>query len=140
MMRVTNNVYKVSTARLSGQEAAYVAHKVIMVDDSVATLNQFYRLFRCQYDQRRAETGHSDKAERLLTELKFLMDDKDDKGYVGYLRLVKEQRDEGLEYVKSDEAVFAQYAARLLSQPGRPLNDQCTTTRIVQESGGLECS
>ena len=53
MMRVTNNVYKVSTARLSGREAAYVADKIIMVDDSVAILNQFYRLFYCQYNQRR---------------------------------------------------------------------------------------
>ena len=95
----------------SGQATAYVADKVIMVDDSVATLNQFYRLFRCQYDQRKTETGLSDKAERLLTELKFLKDDQDDKGYVGYLRLVKAQRDEGVEYVKTDEDAFAQYAA-----------------------------
>ena len=111
MMRVTNNVYKVSTARLSGREAAYVADKIIMVDDSVAILNQFYRLFYCQYNQRRTETGLSDKAERLLTELRFLMDDQDDKGYVGYLKLVKAQRDEGVQYVRMDEDAFAQYAA-----------------------------
>ena len=80
----------------------------------MALLNQIYRLFRCQYDQRKAETGHSDKAEKLLTELKFFIDDKDDKGYVGYLRLVKAQRDEGLEYVRMDEAVFTQYATQLL--------------------------
>ena len=67
MKRVTNNIYKVTTARLSGEAAAYVAAKIILVDDGVAMLNQIYRLFRCQYDQRRAETGHSDKAERLLT-------------------------------------------------------------------------
>ena len=42
--------------------------------------------------------------------LKFFIDDKDDKGYVGYLRLVKAQRDEGLEYIRMDEAVFTQYA------------------------------
>ena len=102
MKRVTNNIYKVNTARLSGEAAAYVAAKIILVDDGVAMLNQIYRLFRCQYDQRRAETGHSDKAERLLTELKFFIDDKDNSGYVGYLRLVKAQRDEGLEYVKTE--------------------------------------
>ena len=39
------------------------------------------------------------------------MDDQDDKGYVGYLRLVEAQRDEGVEYVKTDEDAFAQYAA-----------------------------
>ena len=76
--------------------------------NGVALLNQIYRLFRCQYNQRKAETGHSDKAEKLLTELKFFVDDKDDKGYVGYLRLVREQRNEGLEYVEMDEVVFAQ--------------------------------
>ena len=91
MKRVTNNIYKINTARLSGGAAAYVAAKIILVDDGVALLNQIYRLFRCQYNQRKAETGHSDKAEKLLTELKFFVDDKDDKGYVGYLRLIEAQ-------------------------------------------------
>ena len=77
MARVTNNVYKVSSARLSGKEATYVADKIIVVDDSVAILNQFYRLFCCQYNQRRTETGLSDKAETLLAELRFFLDDQD---------------------------------------------------------------
>ena len=92
MKRVTNNIYKMNTARLSGGAAAYVADKIILVDHGVALLNQIYRLFRCQYNQRKAETGHSDKAEKLLTELKFFVDDKDDKGYVGYLWLAGKQR------------------------------------------------
>ena len=108
-------------------------------------LNQIYRLFRYQYDQRRAETGHSDKAERLLTELKFFIDDKDNMGYVGYLRLVKAQRDEGLEYVKMDEAAFAQYAARLPRQPGAPTPADLSMTNAqqqeaYQEGVGLEGS
>ena len=77
-------------------------------------INQIYSLFRCQYNQRRSETGHSNKVEKLLTELRFFVDDKDDKGFAGYIELVKEQRNEALEYVRMDEAVFAQYAAQFL--------------------------
>ena len=116
MKRVTNNIYKINTARLSGGATAYVADKIIAIDDDIALMNQIYRLLSCQYNQRKAETGHSNKAEKLLTELKFFVDDKDDKGYVGYLRLVREQRNEGLEYVRMDEAVFAQYAAQFLRE------------------------
>ena len=103
MARVTNNVYKISSARLSGREATYVINKITALDDSVAILNQSYRLFCYQYDQRINETGLSGKAETLLAELRFLMDDQDDKGYEGYLKLVKTQRDEAMQYVKVDE-------------------------------------
>ena len=100
MKTMTDNIYRMNTARLSGGATAYVAEKIIAIDDDIALMNQIYRLFRCQYNQSKAETGHSNKAEKLLTELKFFVDDKDFKGYVGYLKLVREQRNEGLEYVR----------------------------------------
>ena len=59
------------------------------------------------------------------------MDDKDDKGYAGYIELVKEQRNEALEYVRMDEAVFAQYAAQFLrDNEVTPMPEDAILTRM----------
>ena len=68
------------------------------------------------------------------------MDDQDDKGYVGYLRLVKAQRDEGVEYVKTDEGAFAQYAAGLTRQPGAQTPADLSMTEAQQQAAYVKVS
>ena len=97
MKRLMDRVYRANTARLSGDTTSYVAQKIIEIDDTIAMINQIYSLFRYQFDQRKSETGHSNKVEKLLTELKFFVDVKDDKGFAPYMGLVKEKRNEALE-------------------------------------------
>ena len=95
-------------------------NKITVLDDSMAILNQSYRLFCYQYDQRINETGLSGKAETLLAELRFLMDDQDNKGYAEYLRLVKAQRDEAMQHVTMDEDTLAQHREQLRKESEAP--------------------
>ena len=42
------------------------------------------------------------------------MDSNDERGFQAYLDLVKEQREEAMEYVRADDDTFALYAPQLL--------------------------